>query len=82
MWSFSCARSAGRHTADRPPIGTTRSCSTSACLLVSRHGCNTAKEIEATQRQFAHSGLVLQGAVLNAVPPPPFTRAALGVLTG
>lgn len=52
------------------------------CLLVSRHGCNTAKEIEATQRQFAHSGLALQGAVLNAVPPPPFTRAALGVLTG
>ncbi len=52
------------------------------CLLVSRYGCNTAKEIEATQRQFAHSGLQLQGAVLNAVPPPPFTRAALGILTG
>ena len=49
------------------------------CLLVTRHGCNTAKEIEATQRQFAHSGLVLHGAVLNAVPPAPFTR---GVLTG
>ena len=52
------------------------------CLLVSRHGCNTAKEIEATQRQFAHSGLVLQGAVLNGVPAAPFTRGTLGVLTG
>lgn len=51
-------------------------------LLVTRHGCNTAKEIEATQRQFAHSGLVLQGAVLNAVPPAPFARGTLGVLTG
>ncbi|WP_434775987.1 polysaccharide biosynthesis tyrosine autokinase [Pseudomonas oryzihabitans] len=50
------------------------------CLLVSRHGCNTAKEIEATQRQFAHSGLVLQGAVLNAVPPQPFARGSLGLL--
>ncbi len=52
------------------------------CLLVSRHGCNTAKEIEATQRQFAHSGLALHGAVLNAVPPPPFARGSLGVLAG
>lgn len=52
------------------------------CLLVSRHGCNTAKEIEATQRQFEHSGVVLHGAVLNGVPPAPFTRGTLGVLTG
>ncbi|KUM43761.1 polysaccharide biosynthesis tyrosine autokinase [Pseudomonas sp. EpS/L25] len=51
-------------------------------LLVTRHGCNTAKEIEATLRQFAHSGLVLQGAVLNAVPPEPFARGTRGVLTG
>ena len=72
---------------DTPPVlavtdAVLLSAQAGTCLLVSRHGCNTAQEIEATQRQFAHSGLVLQGAVLNGVPPAPFTRGTLGVLTG